>query len=84
MQPTTDHINQIIAFVQRQIATLDACIERNDDGSHMLAYNKQHRSHLADEIVELEELRDGHLTVEKLGTTGRFFNKMPAWATYGT
>ena len=37
-----------------------------------------------DEIIELEDLRDGHITVARLGTAGRFFNTMPAWGTYGT
>jgi hypothetical protein len=37
-----------------------------------------------DEIIELEDLRDGHITVDRLGTAGRFFNTMPAWGTYGT
>lgn len=37
-----------------------------------------------DEIIELEDLRDGHITADRLGTAGRFFNSMPAWGTSGT
>ena len=69
-------INDTIAFLQRLIAALEQAPARPYNVRQVAAYR--------DEIVELEDLRDGHLTVGQLGTARRFFNQMPAWATYGT
>jgi hypothetical protein len=68
--------NDIIVFLQRLIAALEQAPASPFNARQVAAYR--------DEIVELEDLRDGHLTVGQLGTARRFFNQMPAWATYGT
>lgn len=69
-------INDAIAFLQRLIAALEQAPASPFNARQVATYR--------DEIVELEDLRDGHLTVAQLGTARRFFNQMPAWATYGT
>jgi hypothetical protein len=69
-------IDNTIAFLQRLIAAIEQA------PAH--PYNVRQVATYRDEIVELEDLRDGHLTVGQLGTARRFFNQMPAWATYGT
>jgi hypothetical protein len=69
-------INDTIAFLQRLIAAIEQAPASPFNVRQVAAYR--------DEIVELEDLRDGHLTVAQLGTARRFFNQMPAWATYGT
>jgi hypothetical protein len=69
-------IDNTIAFLQRLIAALEQTPASPFNARQVAAYR--------DEIVELEDLRDGHLTVAQLGTARRFFNTLPAWATYGT
>lgn len=68
--------NDIIACLQRLIAAIEQAPAHPFNAVQIATYR--------DEIVELEDLRDGHLTVGQLGTAGRFFNRMPEWATYGT
>ena len=69
-------IDNTIAFLQRLIAAVEQAPASPFNARQVATYR--------DEIVELEDLRDGHLTVGQLGTARRFFNQMPAWATYGT
>lgn len=87
-----DECNNCINFLNRLIADLQACNDNliNIPESWMFnranqrKFNDSEIEKYRDEIVELEELRDGYITVEQLGTARRFFNKMPAWGTYGT
>ncbi len=88
----TDKAQQTIDFLKAQISQLEFV----NDGLNSIpeswlfnreasrANNNRVIAEYRDEIVELEDLRDGFITVEQLGTARRFFNKMPAWATYGT
>lgn len=69
-------IDNTIAFLHRLIGAIEL--------APASPFNTRQVAEYRDEIVELEELRDGHLTVDQLGTARRFFNQMPAWATYGT
>jgi hypothetical protein len=62
--------SDIIVFLQRLIAALEQAPASPFNARQVAAYR--------DEIVELEDLRDGHLTVGQLGTARRFFNQMPA------
>ena len=82
---------QLVDFLKRQIADLER-VNANLDNipeswlfnrADQRAYNESRIEEYRDEIIELEDLRDGFITVEQLGTARRFFNKMPAWATYG-
>ena len=68
--------NDIIACLQRLIAAIEQA------PAH--PFNAVQTGIYREEIAELEALRDGRLTVGQLGTAGRFFNRLPAWATYGT
>lgn len=88
----TDKAQQTIDFLKAQIAQLELM---NDGLNNMpeswlfnraaaRAGNDQAIANFRDEIIELEDLRDGYITVDQLGTARRFFNKMPAWGTYGT
>lgn len=70
------NIDNIIAMLQRLIAAIQQ--------APASPFNTRQVAEYKDEIVELEDLRDGHLTVAQLGTARRFFNRMPEWATYGT
>lgn len=87
-----DECNNCINFLNRLIADLQACNDNliNIPESWMFnranerKFNDSEIEKYRDEIVELEELRDGYITVEQLGTARRFFYKMPAWGTYGT
>lgn len=87
-----DKIATIIAHLHRMIAEITACNANLINIPESWMFNResqrQHNNRVMDryrdEIVELEELRDGHITVEQLGTARRFFNTMPAWGTYGT
>lgn len=69
-------IDNTIAFLHRLIGVIEQCPAS--------PFNARQVAEYRDEIVELEDLRDGHLTVGQLGTARRFFNQLPAWATYGT
>jgi hypothetical protein len=69
-------IDNTITFLQRLIAAIEQAPASPFNVRQVAAYR--------DEIVELEDLRDNHLTVGQLGTARRFFNSLPAWATYGT
>ena len=81
-----------INFLNRLIADIQACNDNLINIPESWMFNRADQRRLndstiekyRDEIVELEELRDGYITVEQLGTARRFFNKMPEWATYGT
>ena len=74
-------IDNTIAFLHRLIGVIEQCTPADAQQQRL---NASTISTYRDEIVELEDLRDGHLTVDQLGTARRFFNQMPAWATYGT
>lgn len=69
-------IDNTIAFLHRLIGVIEL--------APASPFNARQVAEYRDEIVELEDLRDGHLTVAQLGTARRFFNQLPAWATYGT
>jgi|GEM_PF-4787084 len=87
-----DNCTNLINFLNQMIASLEVA----NAGLHTLPdsflidkdWQRQHNLRTIetykDEIVELEDLRDGHITVARLGTARRFFNAMPEWATYGT
>lgn len=85
-------IDTIIQGLQRHIADLEQCNANLDNIPESYRFNRAEQrkfnelriAEYRDEIIELEELRDGHITEDKLGTARRFFNTMPAWATYGT
>lgn len=87
-----ERIDTLIAGLQRQIADLQASNDNLVNIPESWLFNRaSQRAHndsciesCRDEIIELEKLRDGHITTEQLGTARRFFNTMPAWATYGT
>lgn len=70
------NIDNIIATLQRLIGAIEQ--------APASPFNTRQVAEYRDEIIELEDLRDGHLTVNQLGTAGRFFNRLPDWATYGT
>lgn len=83
---------RLITFLQGQIANLELLNAGLDNipeswifsRAAARAQNDRVIESYRDEIVELEDLRDGYLSVGRLGTARRFFNKMPAWATSGT
>ena len=87
-----DKCTSSISFLKRMIAANEAANANlhNRPESYMFNREVQRQHNLRcieaykDEIIELEDLRDGHITANRLGTAGRFFNNMPAWATYGT
>jgi len=87
-----DEAQKLVDFLKAQIAQIELINDglNNIPESWMFnraaarAQNERVIAEYRDEIVELEDLRDGFITVEQLGTARRFFNKMPAWATYGT
>jgi hypothetical protein len=87
-----DKCTRTISGLQKHIADLEQVNANlhNIPESYMFNREEQRQYNLRtiesykDEIIELEDLRDGHLTACKLGTARRFFNDMPAWATYGT
>lgn len=78
-------LNRLIDSIEQANANLHNIPEswmfnRESQRQHNLRTIETYR----DEIIELEDLRDGHITVDRLGTARRFFNTMPAWATSGT
>jgi hypothetical protein len=87
-----DNCTTSISFLKRLIES----IEQSNANLHNIPENwmfnrEEQRQHnlrtietYKDEIIELEDLRDGYLTADRLGTARRFFSDMPAWATYGT
>jgi hypothetical protein len=86
-----DKCTRTISGLQKHIADLERANANlhNIPESYMFNREEQRQRNLRaiesckDEIIELEDLRDGHLTVDRLGTARRFFNDMPAWGTYG-
>jgi hypothetical protein len=79
-----DKAQKLVDFLNTQITDLQRINAGLDKASWSLANNQRVIANYRDEIVELEDLRDGYLTVDKLGTARRFFNRLPDWATYGT
>jgi hypothetical protein len=87
-----DKCTSSISFLKRMIADLEQVNANlhNIPESYMFNREAQRQHNLRtietykDEIIELEDLRDGHIAVDRLGTARRFFNTMPAWGTYGT
>lgn len=87
-----DKCTSSIKFLERMIAESEQANANlhNIPESWMFNRESQRQHNLRtietyrDEIIELEDLRDGHITVDRLGTARRFFNTMPAWATSGT
>jgi hypothetical protein len=87
-----DKCTSSISFLKRMIADNEQANANlhNIPESYMFNRETQRQHNLRtietykDEIIELEDLRDGHITVDRLGTARRFFNTMPAWGTYGT
>jgi hypothetical protein len=87
-----DKCTSSISFLKRMIAENELANANLHTRPESYLFNRevqrQHNLHMIesykDEIIELEDLRDGHITANRLGTAGRFFNNMPAWATYGT
>jgi hypothetical protein len=87
-----DKCTSSISFLSRLIADTEQINANlhNIPESYMFNREAQRQHNLRtietykDEIIELEDLRDGHITVDRLGTARRFFNTMPAWGTHGT
>lgn len=87
-----DKAQELIGFLKIQIAQLELVNSGLESTPETWMFNRAaSRANnervikgYRDEIIELEDLRDGYLTVEQLGTARRFFNTMPAWATSGT
>jgi hypothetical protein len=81
-----------ISFLKRMIAENEQANANLHNIPESWMFNREAQRQLnlrtiesyRDEIIELEDLRDGHITVDRLGTARRFFNTMPAWGTYGT
>lgn len=87
-----DKCATLIANLQKYIAELEQINADLPNRPESWLFNReatrQHNlrciENYRDEIIELEDLRDGHITADQLGTSRRFFNTMPEWATYGT
>lgn len=87
-----DEITLALAAVERMIRSIEQANANLHNIPESYMFNRettrQHNDMYIDmyraEIIELEDLRDGHITVGQLGTARRFFNRLPDWATYGT
>jgi hypothetical protein len=83
---TINHLNQLIEKFTQANEMLAASEARPNEPAPewRIKHNLRTIETYKDEIVELEDLRDGHINASQLGTARRFFNDMPAWGTYGT
>jgi hypothetical protein len=87
-----DKCTLTISGLQKQIADLEQVNANLHTRPESWMFNREEQRQrnlrtietYKDEIIELEDLRDGFITVDRLGTARRFFNTMPAWGTYGT
>lgn len=87
-----DNCNSLIGFLKGLIDGIEQANANLHNIPETWMFNREEQRKLnnltiatyRDEIIELEDLRDGHITVDRLGTARRFFNTTPAWATSGT
>ena len=80
-------MQEIINHLQDQINNLgdiNARLKMQEGYEQQIRINEHYIETYQNEIFDIELLRDGLITQDKLGTARRFFNKVHEGFTYGT
>lgn len=80
-------MQEIINHLQDQInrfGEINARLKTQEGFEQQIRINEHYIETYQNEIFDIELLRDGLITKDKLGTARRFFNKVPEGFTWGT